>query len=193
MINLKEFLAKKLAEQSDAKSYQERMRYLLTLDLDQIKAVIQKDNGIVAGPYFLDEACTKANTEIKRGKQGQEIHHFKEWCEDNPRVCALSDPTTAAYYPYEWQQSEHLGYVDKLEHLLCHIKTNINRMLSLGFLIEDSVDTWMIPQLTKFYNTGEIPNMHSAEAFNRVKNYKETFQMLVDYYNDARAQFIFNQ
>lgn len=189
MVDLKAFLAKKEAESTKAKIYLERMKYFLTLSTEQIVKQLKKDNGEVTGPYFLNESCTTRNTKIKVGHESEEVHHVKEENHDNPRVCALSDPTTAAYYPFEWQQPENLVYVDKLEHLLLHIKGNIYRMYALDQLVDDAVDAYMIPALTKFYNNGEIQNNQKA-AFERIKLYKDTFLLLINYYYDAREKFI---
>lgn len=188
-IDLKAWLAEKNKVTAEANKYLEYVQELLAMPYEDACIKIRNRNGKVGGSYFLDESCKSENKKIKKGKEGLEIHHIREWTESNPRICALSDKVTAAYYPFEYQLPENLVYADKLEHLLLHVKINILRMYALNQLIDDSVDKYMIPTLNKLFD-GQVVSATAQIAFERIKNFKDAYFAILDYYDQAKEDFI---
>lgn len=81
--------------------------------------------GEVPGDYFNPDFTL--NKTIKRFSEGLEIHHIKEWDENNIFLTNLSDPSIAKGNSFEYQKAENLCYVNLIDHFLLHVKIDLLR------------------------------------------------------------------
>jgi len=101
----------------DVKEPKSEIEKLLNSSYEECCEFFKKKYGPVPKKFFVNETCRSKTQGNARGKDGLYIHHI-----DEDKAILLSTPDVAAKNPFEYQQADHLVYVNLLEHLLLHIK-----------------------------------------------------------------------
>lgn len=110
------------------------INFELSLSYSDLCSYLLQKYGPVPGNYFTNETCSTVNTSIKRSNEGLEIHHL---CESLDSAYNLSSPVEARQHTFDYQLSKNLCYCNLLEHLILHIKINLNRASTLQGIIID--------------------------------------------------------
>ena len=71
--------------------------------------------------YFPNSECKRRDDNVSRTSEGLLCHHILE-----DRYILLSNAKMARQYPFEAQKKEKLVYCNYLEHLILHLKINLN-------------------------------------------------------------------
>ena len=98
------------------------IRTELSLSYDELTKYLIEKYGPAKVDYFCTPSCRSRNNAVSRTKDGLLCHHI-----DEDKGGNLSNPTSAAAQPYEWQKKERLVYCNYIEHLILHIKIAILR------------------------------------------------------------------
>jgi hypothetical protein len=101
----------------DIKEPKSEIEKLLGLSYEECCEFFKNKYGLVPKKFFVNETCRSKTQGNARGKDGLYIHHI-----DEDKAILLSTPEVAARNPFEYQQADHLVYVNLLEHLLLHVK-----------------------------------------------------------------------
>ena len=104
---------------------------------EQVEYLLDK-YGKAEYDYFTSEDCKAKNKKITRTSEGLFCHHIFEDRYDN-----LGQVGYAKRFPFECQKKENLVYCDYIEHLILHLKINLNSRSTFS----DVVD------INKFFNS----------------------------------------
>ena len=117
------------------------------------------------------------NPKVSRTKEGLFAHHRMENI-----ACALSDPETAKYFPYEYQEAKNIIYCDYLEHLLLHILIScipdIDPDLGIG-----GVDRLISRLDSIYYSDDDYPDWEE-ECINNIIDDEDVYKILLERAND---------
>lgn len=94
---------------------------------------LQKKYGLAKRDYFPNEKCRSKTKNISRTEEGLVLHHNAEAYSDGGN---LSIPQMARMHPFEYQKKENLSYCNFVEHLLFHLKMNVNHRSCFEFPYE---------------------------------------------------------
>jgi len=166
----------------------EREEILLedSMSYEELCSYLQQKYGYVNGDYYLTESCKSPNKEIKRSKDGLEIHHIKEWNEDDLLCVNLSDPNLARRHSYEYQQSHNLCYCNLLEHFILHAKINLLRTERLERYLPDGLQTFIVPKLDNIYDNYNMTPLMIAQHEPIKENYKEYIELYNKWVEDLK-------
>lgn len=141
--------------------------------------------GEVRGNYFNSDFTY--NKDIKRFSEGLEIHHIKEWDENNIFLTNLSDPSIAKRNSFEYQKAENLCYVNLIDHFLLHVKIDLLRFNKFRRTFTEGSD-FLFNKIKYIYDNYEdnLDNPYflaiedKFEYFKDVYNYwvKEKFKLI---------------
>ena len=144
---------------------------------------LKKKYGMCPGSYYLTEKCVSTNAKIRRGSEGLQVHHDKEWNPDDISCHSLSSKELALKYPFEYQKEENLTYCNALEHFLLHIKIYQLRKEALnGFLFVDGIETYIIPFLNDIYRAHHFNKEYLKATKASIRdNYDQYLELLETY------------
>ena len=144
---------------------------------------LKKKYGICPGSYYLTEACVSTNAKIRRGAEGLQVHHDKEWNPEDISCHSLSSKELALKYPFDYQQSHNLTYCNALEHFLLHIKIYQLRKEALNnFLFIDGIESYIIPFLNDIYKAHHFNKQYLKATKESIKENYDQYLQLLDWY-----------
>lgn len=114
------------------------LEYCFQLSYTDLCKYYQNKYGLPSVNYFATEECKSKSKKIGRTSEGLFCHHNYE-----DRYSNLGEPHMAKKYPFECQKKENLTYCDYLEHLLIHLKINVDACPELNEL----------SQIKRFFNS----------------------------------------
>lgn len=103
------------------------LEYEQELSYDDLCEYLQNKYGLPQESYFSDTSCSYKTAAIKRTGEGLEIHHIDEIYDGCTNLS--NKPWHASF---ESQLPSSLCYCNLLEHLLLHIKINIEKCEANG-------------------------------------------------------------
>lgn len=101
--------------------------YEQNLSYDELCEYLQNKYELPQEAYFTNDSCKCKTAVIKRTGEGLEIHHIDEIYDGCTNLS--NKPWHASF---ESQLPSSLCYCNLLEHLLLHIKINIEKCVSIG-------------------------------------------------------------
>ncbi len=93
----------------------------LQMTYHDLCSYLQDKYGMALYNYYSSPECKRKNGKVTRTSEGLLCHHI---CED--RYSNAGDPHVAPIYPFECQKKENLAYCNYIEHLILHLKINVN-------------------------------------------------------------------
>ena len=158
----------------------------LDLDYSDHLLYLKKKYGMCSGSYYLTEACVSTNAKIRRGSEGLQVHHDKEWNPDDISCHSLSSKELALKYSFDYQKPENLTYCNALEHFLLHIKIYKLRKQALdGFLFIDGIESYIIPFLNDIYRAHHFNKSYLKATKESIQDNYDDYLKLIDMYSEV--------
>lgn len=156
-----------------------------SMSYEELCAYLQQKYGMTQGSYFLTESCSSVNKNIKRSTEGLEIHHIKEWNEDDLLCVNLCDATLARRHPYSFQESSNLCYCNLLEHFILHCKINLLRTSVLHDFLPDGLQL-IINKLDNIYDNVNMTSLMEKQYEVIKENYREYIELYNKWVTDLQ-------
>lgn len=145
---------------------------------------LKKKYDLPKGSYYLTEACVSTNAKIRRGSEGLQVHHDKEWNPDDISCHSLSSKELALKYSFDYQQPYNLTYCNALEHFILHIKIYELRKQALdGVLFVDGVENYIIPFLNDIYRAHHFNKAYLKATKESIQENYDDYLALVEEYS----------
>lgn len=150
----------------------------INLDYFSLTDYFKSFYGEVPGDYFNSDFTP--NNNIKRSSGGLEIHHIKEWDENSTFITNLSDPIKARRYPFTYQKSENLCYVNLIDHFLLHVKIDLLRYKDLGVTLKEGSD-FLFNKIKSIYDNYEdnLDNTYFLAIEDKFNYFKDVYNYWV--------------
>lgn len=131
--------------------------------------------------YFVNEKCKSKNTKVPRTSEGLECHHM-----DEDKAIMLSSPMYAQRNPFEYQKADRLVYCNALEHLILHIKIDIEPRNRKANILErpgtGGALNFIIPKLNQLYSGFEFKREYEKNVYGSLVDSFDEYIMILDYW-----------
>ena len=131
--------------------------------------------------YFVNEKCKTKNTKVPRTSEGLECHHM-----DEDKAIMLSNPMYAQRNPFEYQKADRLVYCNALEHLILHIKIDIEpRNIKANQFERPGTGgalNFIIPKLNQLYSGFEFKREYEKNIYGSLANSFDEYIMILNYW-----------
>lgn len=131
--------------------------------------------------YFVNEKCKTKNAKVSRTSEGLECHHM-----DEDKAIMLSTPMYAQRNPFEYQKADRLVYCNALEHLILHIKIDIeprnvkaNRFERPG---TGGALNFIIPKLNQMYSGYQFKRDYEKNVYGSLADSFDAYIMILSYW-----------
>ena len=102
--------------------------------------------------YFPNPECNSKNKKVTRTSEGLFCHHIMENIYGN-----LGNKHIAKVYPFVAQKKENLVYCNFIEHLILHLKINVNACsefeypFEIGYFFSSEGFFWILYDINNLY------------------------------------------